>query len=180
MGASGTTNSRLGGIASLKVVRHGRAGSQPPRASPGRLSPNLLWHGCPGAEQSTACAVEVYSAAANLLAADGRQRQLGQRMAHKLRLHAPLPVERLLKGKDHQHPAHIFLHQLDAVLLPRPQLRAHKEDHRHAQPVELLGQLEMDVGEVDEHGHIRPPLRVSPVSACGTPCRCAAGGGRPR
>jgi hypothetical protein len=52
----------------------------------------------------------------------------------------------------------VFLHQLDAVLLPGPQLRADEEDDRNAQAVELLGQLEVDVGKVDEHGHVGPAV----------------------
>ena len=93
-----------------------------------------------------------------LLAGDGRQRQLRQRMAHKLRLHAAGAIERLLEGEDDQHFADVFPHQLDAVLLPGPQLRAHEKDHGNAQAMELLGQPEVNFGKVDEHGHAGPPI----------------------
>jgi len=33
-------------------------------------------------------------------------------------------------------------------------LRAHEEDHGNAEAVELFGQLEVNVGEVDEDGYV--------------------------
>ena len=78
--------------------------------------------------------------------------KLGQRMADKLGVDAALAVKRLLKGKDDQHAVDVPLHQLDAVFLPGPELRADEVDDGNAEAVELLGEPEMDVGKVDEHG----------------------------
>src|ERR1035438_7372188 len=46
----------------------------------------------------------------------------------KLRLYTLSAVKRLFEGEDHQHLANKALHQLDAMLLPRPQLGADEED----------------------------------------------------
>ena len=43
------------------------------------------------------------------------------------------------------------------MLLPRPQLRAYEINDGNAEPVELVGKAEMDIGKVDEHSHVRPP-----------------------
>ena len=79
-------------------------------------------------------------------------------MAHKLSLNALLAIERLLEGKDHQHLVDVLPHQFDAVLLPGPQLRADEVDHRNAQPVQLPGQPEVNLGKINEHGHAGPPI----------------------
>ena len=79
-------------------------------------------------------------------------------MADELGLDALLAIERLLEGKDHQHPVDVLLDELDAVLLPGPQLRADEVDDGNAEAVELFGQAEVDFGEVDEHGDAGWPL----------------------
>src|SRR5271157_5054302 len=89
-------------------------------------------------------------------AADGGQRQLRQRMTHKLGLDTLIAVEGLLEGEDDQHAVNILANQLDAVLLPGPQLRADEVEDRNAEPVELFGQTEVDLGEVDENGDAGP------------------------
>src|ERR1039457_93785 len=71
-------------------------------------------------------------------------------MAYELRCNPALAVERLFEGEDYQHLVHVLLHQLDALLLPRPQLGADKKDHRDAKPVELRGKPKVDIWEVDE------------------------------
>src|ERR1700738_1708796 len=87
-----------------------------------------------------------------------RQRLLRHGMPDKLGLHPAFAIERFLEGKDHQHAVHVFLDKLDAVFLPCPELRANKEEHRDAQAVKLLRQLEMNVGKVDQYRHVRPPI----------------------
>src|ERR1017187_10151335 len=82
------------------------------------------------------------------------ERQIGQRVADKLRLHTAFAIERLLKRKDHQHAIDVLLYQLDAVLFPGPKLRADKEDDWHAQAVELGGELEVDIREVDQDSDV--------------------------
>ncbi len=47
-----------------------------------------------------------------------------------------------------------LLHELDAVLLPGPELRADEEEDRDAEAVQFFGELEVDVGEVDEDGDV--------------------------
>ena len=77
-------------------------------------------------------------------------------MADELRRNAALAIKLFFEGKDHQHLANIFPHALNAALLPRPQLRADVVDHRHAALVQFAGQAQVKVGEVDEHGRVRP------------------------
>src|ERR1019366_4968970 len=95
--------------------------------------------------------------AGKLFAADGGLRQIRQRMADEFSLNAVLAVEGLFKGEDDQHLVDVFLHQLDALFLPRPELRAYEKDDGNAEPMELLSQPEMDVWEVDENGHAGTP-----------------------
>ena len=89
-------------------------------------------------------------------AGDGGRRQLRQRMADKLGLHALIAVEGLLEGEDHQHAVDVLAHQLDAVLLPGPQLRTDKIEDRNAELMQLLSQAEMNLGKVDEYGDAGP------------------------
>ena len=93
-----------------------------------------------------------------LPAVNGWQRQVSKGMAHKLRLYAVLPVKRLLEGEYDQHPADVLADELDAVLLPGPQLRADEVNDRNPQPVKLFGKPKVDLGKVDEHGHAGPPV----------------------
>ncbi len=91
-----------------------------------------------------------------LLASDRRQRQRSQRMPHKLRVHPARPVKRLLEREDHQHPVHSPLHPAQPPPLPRPQLRAHKVEHRDPTPAQVPGQPQVHVRKVDQDRHIRP------------------------
>ena len=58
-----------------------------------------------------------------------------------------------------------FLDQADAVFLPCPELGADEEDDGNAEIVELLGELEVNIGEVDEDGNIGPALADSALEA---------------
>ncbi len=80
-------------------------------------------------------------------------------MADEFRLDAALAVELLFEGEDDQHAVDVFLHELDAVLFPGPELRADEEEDGDAEAVEFLGELEVDVGEVDEDGEGGTALR---------------------
>src|ERR1017187_10316635 len=84
------------------------------------------------------------------------QWQLCQRMADEFCLNSVISVERLFEGEDHQHPANVVLDKLDAVLLPRPQLRAYEEDNWNAQAMEFLCEPEVDFRKIDEHGNVGP------------------------
>src|SRR5271167_4936671 len=75
-------------------------------------------------------------------------------MSDELRFDATLAVERLLEREDHQHAAAVLPHKLDSSLLPRPELRAHVVNDRHAALVQLAGKAEVEVREVDEHTHV--------------------------
>src|SRR6516165_2844272 len=79
-------------------------------------------------------------------------------MADEIRPDSALAVERLFEGKDHDHAIDVFANQLDAVLLPRPELRAHKVDDRDAERMEFAGKAKVDVGEVDEDGDVWPAV----------------------
>src|SRR5271165_4122797 len=79
-------------------------------------------------------------------------------MSDELRFDAALAVERLLKREDHEHPADVLPHPFDAPLLPRPELRAHVVNDRHAALVQLTGKAQIEVREVDEHSRVGPAL----------------------
>ena len=49
-------------------------------------------------------------------------------MAHERDLDTVVPVKGLFKREDHDHLRDVFLDQLDAFLLPGPELGADKED----------------------------------------------------
>ena len=63
-------------------------------------------------------------------------------------------IERLFEGKDDEHLVDVFLHELDALLFPGPELGAYEEDDGDAEAVELFGELEVDVGEIDEDSDV--------------------------
>src|SRR5664280_2627267 len=85
-----------------------------------------------------------------------RRRQVGKRMADKLRPKAAFAIEALLEREDDQHLANVFPHLLDAALLPRPELRADIVNDGHAELVELARQAQVEFGEVDEHRGVWP------------------------
>jgi hypothetical protein len=87
-----------------------------------------------------------------LLAGDGGLGQVGEGMADEFGIDAAGAVIRLLEGKDDQHAADVFADELDAVLLPGPELRADEVDDGNAEAVEFAGEAEVDFGEVDEDG----------------------------
>src|SRR5258708_1820137 len=76
-------------------------------------------------------------------------------MANVADLDAVAPVELLLKGKDHDHLADIFLDLLHASGTPGPDLRADKVEDRNAQAVQFSGQTQVEVGEVNQDGGVR-------------------------
>ena len=97
--------------------------------------------------------------AGEFVPADLRRFQLGQRMPDKLSFDAPVAVKLLLEGKDSQHAIHVALDAADAILLPRPQLRAHEVDHRHAQGLQPPGQREIHVRKIDQNSSVGLFLR---------------------
>ncbi len=84
-------------------------------------------------------------------------RPIGQRMPDELHLDPVPPVELALKRKDDQHLAHVALHQLDASFAPGPELRADVVNHRNTAAMQLPRQAEIELREIDQHGHVGTP-----------------------
>src|SRR5882724_3849663 len=80
-------------------------------------------------------------------------------MSHVADLDAVPAVKLLLKGKDHDHLADIFLDLLHASGAPGPDLRADKVKNWNAQAVQSAGQAQVEVGEVDQDGCVRLAAR---------------------
>src|ERR1051326_3464768 len=74
-------------------------------------------------------------------------------------LNAVAAIKLLLKGKDHDHLADIFLDLLHASGAPGPYLRADKVEHRNAPPMQLACQPQVEVREVDQDGGVGLALR---------------------
>src|SRR5579872_385584 len=87
-----------------------------------------------------------------IFAAIDGNRQVGEGVAYEFCAYAAVAIEGLLKGEDNQHAVDVALHELDAVFLPCPELRADEEEHGDSEPMELCGELEVNVGEIDEDG----------------------------
>ena len=73
-------------------------------------------------------------------------------MADELGVDTAFAVERFFKREDDEHAVDIFAYEPDALLLPGPELGADEEDDGDAEAVELGGEAEMDVREIDEDG----------------------------
>ena len=80
-------------------------------------------------------------------AAERHRAPSGQRMPDEPRFDPVTAVELALKGKDHQHLAHVAPDQLDPSLVPRPELWAYVINHRNAAPVQLPRQAEIELRE---------------------------------
>ena len=94
-----------------------------------------------------------------LLAADGGQRQLGQRMADELRLRRRARDRTLSsKGKITSMRSTYLRTSWMRCFFQAHNLRADEVNHGNAEPVKAPGQAEMDFGEVDEHGDGWPAL----------------------
>ncbi len=63
-------------------------------------------------------------------------------------------VEGLFEGEDDHHAVDALLHPAQAAALPGPELRADEVDDRDAEALQLAGEAEVDVGEVDEDGDV--------------------------
>ena len=61
-------------------------------------------------------------------------------------------VESLFEGEDDEHFGDALLHPAETRTLPGPELRADEPDDGDAEFVEVFGEAEVDVGEVDENG----------------------------
>jgi hypothetical protein len=91
-----------------------------------------------------------------LFAAHCWERQVGQGVTHELGFHTVLAVELLFKRENYKHLVHILLDELDAMFFPCPKLRAYEENHGNSEMVELLGELEVNVREINEHSDVWP------------------------
>jgi len=88
-----------------------------------------------------------------------RLRLIRQRMADVADFDAVPRIKLLLKRKDHNHLADIFLDLLHASGTPCPDLRADKVKNWNAQAMQLTRQTQVEVGEVDQDGCVRFALR---------------------
>src|ERR1700732_4649826 len=73
-------------------------------------------------------------------------------MANVADLDAVAAVKLLLKRKDHDHLADVFLDLLHASGAPGPDLWADKVENRNAQTVQFTRQTEVEVRKVDQDG----------------------------
>ncbi len=117
----------------------------------GEVGANLF--GAAAGEQGDPCFAGVEcTLCGKFLARCAWEWQIGEGVADEFGTDAVVAIELLLEGEDDEHAVDVFLDELDAVLLPGPELGADEEDDGDAEAVELFGQLEVDVGEVDEDG----------------------------
>src|SRR5579884_146225 len=85
-----------------------------------------------------------------------------QRMPHIAHLYSVPPVKLLLKGKDHNHFANIFLYLLYPPGTPSPYLRTDKIEDRNAKLVQLARKQQIKIRKIDQHRGIRlAPGRLS-------------------
>ena len=87
-------------------------------------------------------------------AGGGGQRRFGEWVADELRVDAAVAVEGLFEWEDDEHARDALLHPAQARALPRPELRRNEPDDGHARCVQMPGEAEVDVGEVDEDGDV--------------------------
>ncbi len=87
-------------------------------------------------------------------ARDGGGWEFGEGVAYELGLDVAGLVEGLLEGEDDEHAVYAFLDPAEAGALPGPELGADEPDHGDACVVEVLGEAEVYVGEVDEDGDV--------------------------
>ncbi len=90
-----------------------------------------------------------------VVARDGRQRQIGERVADEVDLDSMAAVEVDFKREDDQHARDVLLDALDAALLPCPQLRTDEVDDRDVEGMQGFSEAQVDVREVDEDGYVR-------------------------
>ena len=94
-----------------------------------------------------------------VFAGDGGEWSFGEGVADELGGDVAVAVEGLFEGEDDEHFADALLHPAQAGALPRPELRGDEPDDRDAGRVEVFGEAEVDVGEVDEDGDVGLVLR---------------------
>ena len=110
-------------------------------------------------EQGDPGAVGVEVVAGGVLLAGGLDgREFGERVADEGGVDAALAVEGLLEGEDNEHAVDSGLHPAEAAALPGPELRADEPDDRNSCAVEVFGEAEVDVREVDQDCHVRAGL----------------------
>ena len=101
----------------------------------------------------------------------------GEGVADELGVDAAVAVEGLFEGEDDEHFADALLHPAEAAALPGPELRGDEPDDGDAGGVEVSGEAEVDVGEVDEDGDGGLVALDGGDEACGSWRRCAGCGG---
>jgi len=79
-------------------------------------------------------------------------------VAYELCVDATGAVEALLEREDDHHAANSLLHPAEPLALPRPELGADEVEDWDVELLELAGQTEVYIGEVDEDGDVRAAL----------------------
>lgn len=87
-------------------------------------------------------------------AGDGGKGKRGERVTDKSSRDIAGLVEDLLEREDDEDAADALLHPAEATALPGPELRADEPKDGDAGPMEVTGEAEVDVGEVDEDGEV--------------------------
>ncbi len=85
-------------------------------------------------------------------AGDGGQGEFGEGMADKGGVDVAVAVEGLLEGEDDEHFGDALLDPAKTASLPGPKLGGDEPDDGYLELLEVLGEAEVDVGEVDEDG----------------------------
>lgn len=90
-----------------------------------------------------------------ILAADGRQRKHGERVADELGCYSAVAIEGLFEWEDNHHAVDALLNRAQTAALPGPELRADEPEDGNAEAFDVFGEAEVDLWEVDEDGDIR-------------------------
>ncbi len=86
------------------------------------------------------------------LAGDGREGEFGEGVADELGVDVAIAVKGGFEGEDGEHLRDALLDPAEAASFPSPELGGDEPDDGNVEPLEVLGEAEVDVGEVDEDG----------------------------
>ena len=85
-------------------------------------------------------------------AGDCGHRERGEGVADEFGIDSASAVELGFEGEDDEHARDALLHPAQASALPGPELGTDEPEYWHAEAVEVFGEAEVDVGEVDKDG----------------------------
>ena len=98
------------------------------------------------------------SAVEKLFTHAGGLDEIDERMPHKFHGHAGVAVDRLFERKDDKDAIDELLDGLEPAAAPRPDLRAHVVDDRHAELLHLARQPRVEPEKVDDHQRVHTRL----------------------